>query len=74
MGIPRGAEWLVILLVLLVLSGVYLIPTIVAFARETSNRGVIFLVNLFLGGTGIGWVAALLMAVMSEPSGDGESV
>ena len=23
---------------------------------------------------GIGWVAALLMAVMSEPSGDGESV
>ncbi len=47
-----------ILLALAVL--VYFIPTIVAGKRGHPNGTSIFLLNLFLGWTAIGWLAALI--------------
>ena len=41
----------------------YAIPTFIAFFRGHPNRWIILLVNLFFGGTGIGWLAALIWAL-----------
>jgi hypothetical protein len=41
---------------------VYFLPSIVAFHRKHDSRMVIFLINFFLGGTGIGWFIALIWA------------
>lgn len=39
---------------------VYFLPSIVAFWRGHHNRGAIFILNLFLGWSGLGWVVALI--------------
>lgn len=46
---------------------VYFLPSLVAAARQTHNVTGIFLLNLFLGWTGIGWIIALLLAICSSP-------
>lgn len=45
----------------------YLIPTFVAAARKVPNAGSVFVINLLLGWTLIGWVVALAMAARSTP-------
>jgi hypothetical protein len=42
---------------------VYFLPTIIAAVRKKRNVLAIFLLNLFLGWTFIGWVVALVWAV-----------
>lgn len=57
------------LLVLAVLaSAVYLTPTLVGWARHVPHLGSIAVINLALGWTLIGWVAALAMAARSAAS------
>ena len=46
---------------------IYFLPSLVAAARQTHNVTGIFLLNLFLGWTGIGWIIALLLAICSTP-------
>ena len=50
------------LLLLLLIATLYFMPTIVAYRRGHHNKKAIFLLNLFLGITGIGWVGALVWA------------
>ncbi len=45
---------------------VYFLPTIVAVHRGHGLAGILLL-NLFLGWTGIGWLAMLLWALLSWP-------
>lgn len=40
-------------------SVVYLLPTLIAVDRKHRNQGSIFIINLFLGWTFIGWVLSL---------------
>lgn len=40
----------------------YFLPTFVASRRRHHNANAIFLLNLLLGWTGIGWIAALIWA------------
>lgn len=47
--------------------GLYFLPSLIAAARQTHNAVGIFLLNLFLGWTGIGWIIALIIAVCSSP-------
>jgi len=47
--------------------GLYFLPTLIAVARQTHNTVGIFLLNLFLGWTGIGWIIALIIALCSSP-------
>ncbi|ORB71666.1 hypothetical protein BST44_21270 [Mycobacterium scrofulaceum] len=55
-------------LMLVLLLG-YFIPSIVAKMRKVPSFGSVFIVNLFLGWTFIGWVVALAMAARSaQPS------
>lgn len=49
-----------------ILSAGYLIPTTIAIMRSRSNTGSIFVVNLFLGWTLIGWVVALAWSVATD--------
>ena len=52
------------LLILLVVGVIYFIPTIVAGGKK--NAAQVFVLNLFLGWTLIGWVIALVLAVKHE--------
>lgn len=54
------------LVVLGVLIGIYFVPAIVANANHKRNTGAILILNLLLGWTIIGWVVALVWAVMVD--------
>jgi hypothetical protein len=54
-------------LVLLIIMGlIYFIPSIIANNRNHRQFTAIFLLNLLLGWTFIGWVAALIWAVTND--------
>jgi hypothetical protein len=42
---------------------IYMVPTIVAVRSAKRNAGVIFILNLVLGWTVVGWVVALVWAI-----------
>jgi len=44
----------------------YFLPGIVAHGRDLKNTTAIFLLNLFLGWTLVGWVVALCLASMGN--------
>lgn len=44
---------------------IYIVPSVVAFRRQHPNRFAILAVNLALGGTGIGWLGALVWALQA---------
>ncbi len=52
-----------ILLVVLVFT-VYFLPTLIAFLRRHKNKLAIFLLNLLLGWTVLGWVVSLVWSVV----------
>jgi hypothetical protein len=55
-----------IILGILLCCTLYMIPAGIAILRKRSNTGAIFVVNLFLGWTLIGWVVALTWAVATD--------
>ena len=57
-------EALVAALVIIVL---YMAPTIVAGGNHHHNTGAICALNILLGWTGIGWIAALVWALTKPP-------
>lgn len=52
-------ESIIIFLILFAMV-VYFLPIIVAFIRKNNNCLTIFILNLFLGWTFVGWVIALV--------------
>jgi hypothetical protein len=52
--------------VLLLLIGLYALPTLIAFKKHKRNAGGIYVVNMFLGWTLIGWVVALAWAACED--------
>jgi hypothetical protein len=44
----------------------YFLPSLVAYRRKKKNAVSIFVVNLFLGWTLVGWVVALAWAVAKD--------
>ena len=42
---------------------VYFLPSFIAFSRAHKDRFAIFLLNLFLGWTILGWVAVLIWSL-----------
>ncbi len=45
---------------------IYLLPTIIANHRKHTNQGAIFVLNLFLGWTFLGWIIALIWSFTSS--------
>jgi hypothetical protein len=46
---------------------IHFLPTIIAALRNSRHIVLIFLLNLFLSWTVIGWIIALIWAFTSEP-------
>lgn len=44
------------------MAAIYLIPTWIAMGRDTKKKAGIISLNVFLGWTGLGWIAALVWA------------
>ncbi len=44
----------------------YFLPSIVALARSKRDTAAVFVLNLFLGWTAIGWVIALVWALKAD--------
>lgn len=54
--------------VLLILIAVfYFLPAVIANQRDTNHLGAIFTINLLFGWTILGWLAALIWAVVEQP-------
>jgi len=51
------------LLLVLILALIYFLPTFIAYSRGHKNTLAIFILDLFLGYTLVGWVGALIWAV-----------
>ena len=51
-------------ILLAVMVAVYFLPTLIAMDKKNATQ--VFVVNLFLGFTFVGWVVALVMAVKNE--------
>jgi T4 superinfection immunity protein len=50
---------------IIILIGCYFFPIFIAAFRSHPNSGAVFIVNLFLGWTFLGWVISLAMACSS---------
>lgn len=59
----QNLEVLEILLIVLIFA-IYFLPTLISFLRQHKNKLAIFLLNLFLGWTVLGWVVSLVWSVM----------
>ena len=55
---------LIELLVIVLIITFYFMPTLIAFLRQRKHKLAIFLLNLFLGWTVLGWVVSLIWSVM----------
>lgn len=44
----------------------YFLPTVIAWFRRKSNTAAIFVLNLFLGWTFVGWIVSLVWAVTKD--------
>ncbi len=58
---------LIFALLLIPFGAIHFLPAIIAALRHSRSVAGIFLVNLFLGWTVIGWIVALVWALRSEP-------
>jgi hypothetical protein len=54
-----GALWMLIFLALAI---VFLLPTLVGLIRRVDRLALVFVVNVIGGLTGIGWLAAMILA------------
>ena len=63
----RGQRWSLMVGIIGLIIGIYFLPTIVAAAARNHNARAIFILNLFLGWTFLGWVIALVWAFMKLP-------
>lgn len=61
---PSGIG-LLLIWTLAVISLLYFLPLAIAFSRGHKDTGAIFVVDLFLGWTLVGWVVALVWACKS---------
>jgi hypothetical protein len=49
-------------------SFIYFIPTVIASSRGAVSKNMIFVLNLLLGVTVIGWIAAFIWAAVDKPA------
>jgi Superinfection immunity protein len=59
-GLADSYAFWILLLVALVVA--YLLPTLVGLIRGVDRLALVFLVNLIGAPTGVGWVAAMVLA------------
>ena len=62
---PGILEYLFLCILTIVALAGYFFPSIIAFSRRHHNAVAIFILNLLLGWTFLGWVAALVWSFTS---------
>ena len=62
-----GSDMIVGLLLLVPAIVIYFLPSIIAGRRSHRQAGMVFVINLFLGWTLVGWVVALAIASFRRP-------
>lgn len=62
-----GAEAIGAVIIVIVGAGLYFIPGFVASVRHVPNSVSVWVINIFLGWSIVGWAVALAMAVRSRP-------
>jgi ABC-type transport system involved in cytochrome c biogenesis permease component len=69
-GMDHGMVWFSTwhLFALPLLLAIGFLPTFIALARHHHNSLAIFALNLLLGWTGIGWIAALIWSLTATPA------
>ena len=60
----------VFVILLLLCLIIYMLPTLIAYARDVRSRQTITVVNIIFGWTLIGWLIAFLWAMLAETSID----
>ena len=60
-----NSDTAVLLLVVVIAALLYIVPSVIAFARHARDKWGILWLNLFLGWTIYGWFQALGMAIRS---------
>lgn len=55
----------IVLLILVVIF--YFLPSVIAGTRNANHQGAIFFINLLFGWTILGWIAALIWAIVEAP-------
>ena len=58
-----GTPELVLIIFFVLFVYLYFLPSTIAFRNSKDNRVVILLINIFFGGTGLGWLVALALAI-----------
>ena len=66
-----AAVGLALLAFIIVLVTLFTLPTIIAFGRRHSDRWLILIVNIAVGGTVVGWLVALVWALNAAHLADG---
>ena len=51
-------------IIITLIFAAYFLPTFIAFLRQHRNKLAIFLLNLLLGWTALGWVGSLIWSVI----------
>ena len=59
-------EDVIILLIIILGIVIYFLPSFIAHYRKHKEFKLVFLVNLFLGFTGIGYWVALIWAILGD--------
>jgi hypothetical protein len=60
-----------IAVVVLLGAVLYFLPSVIAFSRSIPDRGMVLVLNVFLGWTFLGWVVSLAKACGSGGSANG---
>jgi hypothetical protein len=61
-----GLNILLIIGISLIGLVIYFLPSVLAVVRHKKQTLAIFVINLFLGWTAVGWLAALIWAAIKE--------
>ena len=56
-----------VLIIFFLIVVFYLLPIIISATRSTEHQGMIFLINILFGWTVLGWIAALIWAIVEKP-------
>lgn len=64
-------DGIAVLIAGILVIAIYFLPTVVALCRgKATGVGAVFLVNLLLGVTGVGWALALLWSFSGKTNAD----
>ncbi len=63
-----AGEGFLALIMLFIIIGVYLLPSIVAICRRAYYSAATIIINIFFGWTFLGWVIALILSFLNVPN------